>query len=43
MYSIVLSKLIQEKIARNFLEADIYHDPKTTLENVLAASIITDS
>ncbi|KAL6169067.1 hypothetical protein ACJQWK_05427 [Exserohilum turcicum] len=32
-----------EKIARNFLEADIYHDPKTTLENVLAASIITDS
>ncbi|KAE8842680.1 hypothetical protein PTNB73_00732 [Pyrenophora teres f. teres] len=33
----------QEQIARDFLEADVYEDPKTTLADILTISTTTDS
>jgi len=33
----------QEQIARDFLEADVYQDPKTTLADILTVSTTTDS
>ena len=33
----------QEQIARDFLEADVYQDPKNTLADILTVSTTTDS
>ena len=33
----------QEQIARDFLEADVYRDPKNTLADILTVSTTTDS